>query len=682
MDEELKIALCDLRHNTIGRHSVYVPIGIGYIASFLFSQFKKGSIALRLYTEPNQLSEDIEQWRPDIIGLSNYCWNSELSYNMITFAKNIRSEILCVMGGPEFPTKIEECQQYLAEKPETDIYVYDHSNGELSFAELVKAFCESGHDVERLRSNPINGSMSINPKTGKAVFGQSNRIIKDRDIIPSPYLSGLLDRWLTEDYVPSLETMRGCPFKCAYCHTGNNMNALAAFSVQRIKDEIAYIAKKIEGLNNNRLALFDSNFGMTMRDMEIAEYIAELMDKYDWPMFIEASTSKENNDRVLAITKILKNRMRYGLSRQTLNPITEKIINRKNIPLKRYLEIAIELKKRGQKPIVCESIVPMPEETMDSYLEGQKILMNAGINSGSTYTTMMLKGTIIASGGFRNRYKMKTKYRILPRQFGEYNGKKVFEVEEVCIETNTISFNEYRDIRGFSLLVEALCSEQLDIIHRHLKDLDLSLFEFIFDIWKTIKNEHCSLSEVYKNYAKEVAGELYDSPKGIYDFFCKPEYYSKLIEGELGDNLIRKYVAKIFFVDWAQLLDFLYERLKKMSGERISQNVAESLDAAKQWASVVMNIKKVLVDESIVDRVETMSLPYDVFSWYMDESCTPLTNYKNHVQYKVYYDKNYVLSLFSQLKSLHKSEDPEYILGNMFWRNWKVRDLWGFCKLI
>ena len=33
--KNIKILLTDLRHNTVGAHSNYVPIGIGYIASYL-----------------------------------------------------------------------------------------------------------------------------------------------------------------------------------------------------------------------------------------------------------------------------------------------------------------------------------------------------------------------------------------------------------------------------------------------------------------------------------------------------------------------------------------------------------------------------------------------------------------------------------------------------------------------
>ena len=44
---------------------------------------------------------------------------------------------------------------------------------------------------------------------------------------------------------------------------------------------------------------------------------------------------------------------------------------------------------------------------------------------------------------------MKSKYRILPKQFGSYNGKKVFEIEKVCIATESMNEQDYLECRNF-----------------------------------------------------------------------------------------------------------------------------------------------------------------------------------------------------------------------------------------
>ena len=41
MKKKIKILLADPRHKTVGAHSYFVPIGIGYIGSNLLKEYKE-----------------------------------------------------------------------------------------------------------------------------------------------------------------------------------------------------------------------------------------------------------------------------------------------------------------------------------------------------------------------------------------------------------------------------------------------------------------------------------------------------------------------------------------------------------------------------------------------------------------------------------------------------------------
>lgn len=678
LKKTLKIALGDLRHETVGRHSAYLPIGIAYIASYTLSKFEPGSINVRLYTNPNEIIKEIDDWKPDIIGLANYCWNSSLSNLVCKFAKKKIPGVLCVMGGPEFPRRDEERRNYLTERPEVDFYVY--GDGESAFASLVGEFYKTELDVNRLKSKPIDGTICINSKTGDMLVGPLMARFKNMDVIPSPYLSGLLDDFLIKNYIPSIETARGCPFKCAYCHTGRHeIKRISTFSVQRIKDEVSYIAKRRTKSSNRTLAIYDSNWGMHKRDVEIIEHIALLIDNYDWPKSIETSTGKGPHDLSLFIVERLKNRVAIGLSQQSLNPKTLKAIQRTNLARKQYSELVNELKRRGQAP-ACELIIPMPEETKGSYIEGQKFLIEAGINS-ATYTLMMLKGTPFELKEFRNKYQMKTKYRILPRQFGEYFGEKCFEIEEVCIETNTMPFEDYIECRGFSYLAELFTLIDFDIIRRHLNELGLSFYEYVHEVWKIVKSKNVFLSEKYARFVKEAREELFDSKPAIYGYFSKSENYEKLIKSEKGDNLLRKYVTEVFLLDASKLFDFAYSFLKQFAGDKITPEVSESLNAAKQWASSVITVNSVFNDKSTLDFVKILNLPYDVLSWYkIPNNPNPLVTYNTPVKYKIFYDNEYIYSILDECRDLF-GQDETFQLGK-FLSTRKINDLWRTCTKI
>ena len=51
----MKILLGDPRHNTVGAHSYFVPIGIGYIGSHLLKQLPDQNIELILSTNPKEI---------------------------------------------------------------------------------------------------------------------------------------------------------------------------------------------------------------------------------------------------------------------------------------------------------------------------------------------------------------------------------------------------------------------------------------------------------------------------------------------------------------------------------------------------------------------------------------------------------------------------------------------------
>ena len=88
--KKLKILLADPRHDTVGAHSNYIPIGIGYIASYLKHNLKeKVDLEIALSTKPQEIFELINIFKPDVIACSNYMWNSSLSNTICSYAKKI-----------------------------------------------------------------------------------------------------------------------------------------------------------------------------------------------------------------------------------------------------------------------------------------------------------------------------------------------------------------------------------------------------------------------------------------------------------------------------------------------------------------------------------------------------------------------------------------------------------------
>ena len=195
---------------------------------------------------------------------------------------------MCVLGGPEFPAgtgarKIEDTindqtytksYKYVLERPSMDYFAY--SDGEVAFLELIKKFIECEFDINKIKINdlPVSGCASLSLDKKRMLVGnyiprigmEGSVKSHGRDIIPSPYLTGMLDKFLDGSFVPSFETARGCPFMCTFCDQGLDQSKITAFSTERLTEEMEYVAKKLDKVKGTKtIAIFDSNFGLFQR---------------------------------------------------------------------------------------------------------------------------------------------------------------------------------------------------------------------------------------------------------------------------------------------------------------------------------------------------------------------------------------------------------------------------------
>jgi len=673
----LKIALGNLNHKTVGRHSSHIPLGIAYIASYVLENVD--GVEIRLYDDVDKILKDIVDWSPDIIGLSNYCWNSNVSSLVFRYSKNNNPDIVTVSGGPDFPESRGEIEEYMRDRKEVDFYVY--REGEIPFLDLSKNILE-GVTLKDLKQKKINGAININPISGEVIIGEEVNRINDLDVIPSPYLNHLLDSWMDGGYVPSIETTRGCPFSCFYCHTGNICyNKVGKFSVARIKKELDYISDKMRNCQNIPLSICDTNFGIYKKDESIIKYIKEIQLKYNWPILFDVTTGKLKYEKILDMIKDLGGTMRFDCAVQSMNPLTLEIIKRKNPLVEEYHKLQEEAKE-NDIIIVSEFIVPLPEETKDSFLNGIKKIMDSGIEYIFSYTTMLLKGTELESKATREKYSMTNKFRILPKMFGEYADDKCFEIEEVCVSTNTMSYDEYIECRGFVLISYLIGSDQIDIISRITRYLGISNFDYIINLWEVIKNGNKNeISDIYCNYIEETKNELWDSTQDIYNFFSIEENYNKLLRGELGDNLIRKYRTKIIVEHYNDIMDLFYSVINDMISDRITNELSLFLNDSKLWCSEVRDIGELLYGNINTDTKEIL-LSYDIDKWYCDNDINKSINdYKRLTRYHIYYKDTDKIKKVLLDRSKLLGGSYFYNIGKLL-NDGKISFLWYDCKTI
>ena len=682
--QKIKVLLGDPRHSTRGTHSSYVPIGIGYIGEFLISELKDSNIELKLATEPEEIFDLLKDWKPNVIGLSNYVWNAALSYSICKYAKKINPDVLTILGGPQFPAgtgarKIQnnpndltydKSLNYLINRPSVDYYAYN--DGEVVFLEIIKKFIEKNLSVKELKNKDIaiNGCASISKDGSKLFVGDYIARIglhgsvkaQGRDIIPSPYLSGLLDKFLDGTFVPAFETARGCPFMCTFCDQGLEENKITTFSVERLAKEMWYVGEKMSKIKNGTktIYIFDDNWGLFEKDAELADHILKVMEKYDWPQYISTHTPKSNWDRYIKINDKLKNRCEMGISMQSLSDTTLNNIKRNNWTRQQYIDYTKEIHKRG-KPSTTEIIVPLPGETEESYFEGMKFLMDNNITAG-TYTTMMLVGAELGRDAAIKKYDMKSKFRILPKQFSEYHGEKIFEIEKCCVSTNTMNFQSYLSCRNYSFIVHLIGHAVFKPIYKLTQKLGINWYDFSREVTNTIqdKNFKGKFKDIYNEFCKESLDELFDSEQEAIDFYSKPENYKRLINGDVGENLIGKYTARgLYFYD--DVLTAIFQVIRKKCNGAYDEKLSTILNSSEKWLRNIYMLNEIFKDKKEIDTKNNykINMDFDFPSW-LSKSDLPFNQFRQHTTYEFNYDLNKLKYLRNEIDAIsgkHKVKD-------------------------
>lgn len=675
----VKIALAHLKHTTAGRHASFMPVGIGYIGAYAREQLGSENVELRFYESPDLILQDIKEWRPHIIGLAHYCWNSNVNQLVFHHAKTVDPKIICVGGGPDVPHEDDECSTFLMDRPAIDFFAT--LEGEIAFAALAQKVLD-GTPLKQLKSEPQLGLMSLHPATGGLIVGPPAERIFDMDVIPSPYLTGLMDQWFDGTYSPALETSRGCPYSCGFCEQGDpRWSRIARFSIERIRDELDFMAERMKDSPGILLAIHDANFGMYKEDEVIAEHIGSLQARYNWPLKFDLGTGKSQHERIIRVAEKVGNRLQISLTVQSLNEKTLDAVKRRNIPLDRF-PIIKKAVNNGHMQTVSETIVPLPEETKESHFKTIKTLSDLGIERIFSYTPMLLKGTKLASKEFRSKYQMTSKFRLIPRQFGEYNGRKCFEIEEVCVATNTLDFDDYLECRGFSFVVFVFMEEQYDAVHRLLNEFDVPIFDWLFKVWQLVKDGDSGFSRLYMEFIKEANDELFSSEDELFEKFSVEENYVNLLHGKLGDNLIRKYRTKNFLEASIAAINVAFDALRRVIPADSAKKYDDAVSSVAAWMVATRDISKILHEIGGVIPADSLELSYDVDEWYSQKACEnagKLGEFKRPVYYDVLNsNQREIEDVFKDLKRSYPGDD--FLATARLFTHWGPGFLWRSCE--
>ncbi|TSA00410.1 MAG: hypothetical protein D4R81_07765 [Nitrospiraceae bacterium] len=638
-NEPVLIYLADLSHDGLGIATDCFPLNIGLVAAYAKRQFGE-AIDIKLFKYPKALFRAIRERPPDILGCSNYVWNSHLSEWACEYAKQVRPETLTVQGGTNYPFHAAGQAEFLATRPCTDVHVY--YEGEVAFTNLVSRYLDV-REVAGVKARPIGGCQFLDPASGRLVSGAPVERIKALDDIPSPYVAGLLDEFFDGRLMPMMETTRGCPFLCNFCNAGDvYFNKVNKFSLDYIARELEYIGPKVAALGITSLMLSDNNFGMFARDAEVAQLVKRSQDRYGWPLQIGAWTGKNSKERVIKATEILGASLSINMAVQSMDQTVLANIKRDNISLEAYKGINAVLAKQNRSQ-EAEIIVPLPGETLHSYLKGLEDLMDSGVRKVTSYTLQLLYGTDYKDVAYRRANGYTGKWRVVPLDFGRYEGRVILDAEEVAVSSNTMSFQDYLHIRSLAFVTELAYNNF--IFHEMVKYLGehgVPAFAWVRHIWERLEQAPAEILAVHESFLRETCEELWDSEEALLAFYCQPEQYERLLRGEAGGNVLFKHKSLVITQHLASWVSFIMESgADLILSWPLSSEDTRSVRREVLALSSFMQAKLVGVlnatgstDDLFIDS------PYHILRWIADQAGRPLSSFDAgaSIQYRCYFD--------------------------------------------
>ena len=555
MKSPVTIYLADLGHNILTRSSDVYPLGVANIAAWVSAYVTAAPLRVQIFREPEDLKKAIDAEAPDILGFSSYAWNERLSYHFAQYAKARSKQTLTVFGGPNWPLTEPVQEEFLRSQPAIDGYVDGPTyEGERAFQNLVERYIAVGGELEGVFEGNLAGNTWIDPKTQQFVKGAAVPRIVDLDEIPSPFVHGWMDPFYETGYFPILQIARGCPFTCAFCNSGVTSNSrVNAHSVENVKADLLHLVKHVPPTTT--LCFADDNFGMYQRDEELADFMGWLQDEYGWPKYIRTTTGKNNGERIIRVMRKVKGALPMTSAVQSMNPLVLKNIKRSNIKLETYAQLQDELHRMGMQSY-GELILCLPGETKASIYDAIERLLDSGAKRVSAHQLMLLHGAELANPDSREKFGLNSRWRVVARNFGDYTGTPVIEVEEVVVATPTFTFDDYLETRVLHLLLTIFYYEgNFEEAFRLAQESGYKPFDVLRSMPASLPNAPEKLQALVRDFLAESQDELQDTRESCVAW--AEAHYAGLLDGTIGGNLLSKYSMLGRFYLTAECLAFL-----------------------------------------------------------------------------------------------------------------------------
>ena len=337
------------------------------------------------------------------------------------------------------------------------------------------------------------------------------------------------------------------------------------------------------------------------------------------------------------------------------------------------VQIGPALKREGLDTMT-DIILGLPGETYDTAIQTIKDVLNANMDWINIWTLMLLDGSELNTPKERKTWTLKSKFRIIPRDFVKLNnGKVVIEIEEVGIGSDTLSFDEYVELRLMSLIIKITTATPCyKSIFKFMQSYNVTIFDLVFSMLKNTHIASDNLQKFFEEFKRYTIDELWDSGEELIQHYQNPHEYEKLLNGSAGQNVAFYFHAIAISEQMSDFTDFCIKTAKKLIEKNTDEDFSTELNAISEYCHG--SCQNIFGEDRLKSNPEFL-FDYDILTWMNTGVTSSLKSFKlnkkskikfslTQEQYDVLEDK---LNIFGHNK-IGRSQAVNWVAHHLLWR--------------
>ena len=210
---------------------IFPHLGVAYLTAVLEkSNIEVKIVDMRLGYDYDDLRRFLDQFNPDLVGVTSYSYGYKRSYNVISTIKSHGNHQV-VIGGPH----VSAIRSKVLAETKADFAI--KGEGEYALLELCKSIETQTKDYKEIKG-------LIWRYEDKIIENMDRPYLQELDNLPfPPYEKFELDKYKVKRL--QITTSRGCPYRCIFCSVRLSMdNRFRPRSPENVVNEIEYWYKR------------------------------------------------------------------------------------------------------------------------------------------------------------------------------------------------------------------------------------------------------------------------------------------------------------------------------------------------------------------------------------------------------------------------------------------------------